>query len=131
MKGGVRTGAGSKKGSRKTITKRTREAAKLQAEEDGLLLPHQILLRAANGLCFKQRQLVITYYKDGEKAGKEKSRHWEMFDYYPSVPEQIDAAKAAAPYYAPRLASTTVGTDEKTKTALVAVMNELSKQLPD
>lgn len=127
--GGPRPGAGAKRGG-KRITARAQRDARVKAEGDGKLLPHEILLRAANGECFKQKKLHIVYYKSGPNKGQEKSREWVIEDYWPSVTEQIDAAKAAAPYYVPRLASQTIGTDATTADALTEVMKQLASKLP-
>ena len=43
------------------------------------------------------------YYKTGEFKGQEKRREWVDKEYYPTFEERVDAAKAAAPYFAPRL----------------------------
>ena len=128
-RGGPRPGSGPKRGT-KRITAKAQEAAKLKANEEGRLLPHEILLRAANGECFKQKKLHIIYHGRGPKKGQEKRREWVEEDYWPTVPEQIDAAKAAAPYYVPRLAAQTIGTDENTADALTEVMKQLASKLP-
>ncbi len=120
------TGAGRRKGSKsKTLDEKVREAAKATGK-----LPHEILLDAARGECFKVRRLVITYHRSGPKRGYEKSREWVLEDHYPSYSERIEAAKAAAPYYAPRLAAQTIDTGDKTVESLSAVLKELGRQLP-
>jgi len=129
-RGGARPGSGPKPTGTARITSKAREAASLQAKKDGRLLPHEILLRAANGESFKQKKLHIIYYGRGPNKGQEKYREWVEEDYWPSVSEQIDAAKAAAPYFAPRLASQTVNTDETTAEALTEVMKQLASKLP-
>lgn len=105
--GGCRKGAGSKgkKNGVTRITHKAQQAARDKAVSDGYLLPHEILLKAANGECFTQKKLVIIYHKSGPKKGYEKEREWVEEEYYPTVNEQIDAAKAAAQYYAPKLIS--------------------------
>lgn len=128
-RGGPRPGAGAKRGA-KRITAKAQEAARAKATGEGYLLPHEILLRVANGESLKQRKLHITYHKRGPNKGFEKSREWVEEDYWPTAAEQVDAAKAAAPYYAPRLATQMVKTDEKTSEALTQVMKELAKGLP-
>lgn len=128
-RGGPRPGAGAKRGA-KRITAKAQADARAKATGDGKLLPHEILLKAANGECFKQKKLHITYYRSGPNKGQEKSREWIEEDYWPTVHEQIDAAKAAAPYYAPRLAAQTIGTDENTADALTEVMKQLASKLP-
>lgn len=105
-RGGKREGAGGVGGEGKLsrITRKSQEAARIDAKEGGFLLPHEILMRAANGQPFKQRRLKIVYHGRGPNKGQEKRREWVEEDYYPTAQEQIDAAKAAAPYYAPKLA---------------------------
>lgn len=129
-RGGPRTGTGPKPGT-KRITAKAQADFRAKARGAGKLLPHEILLRAANGESFKFKKLHITYYGRGPNKGQEKHREWVEEEHWPSYSEQIDAAKAAAPYYAPRLASQTIGTDEKTAEALAEVMQQLSKQLPN
>jgi len=74
-RGGARTGAGRPRGS---VNKASREAAE-KARESGLL-PHELLLAISQG-------------KKLKGIG------------FPNRRDRIDAAKAAAPYYAPRLAA--------------------------
>ncbi len=76
MPGGARPGAGRKLG---VPNKKTQQAV-AAAQAHGLL-PHEFLLAVAQG-----RADVL----DGE---------------VPSLDQRIDAAKAAAPFYAPKLAS--------------------------
>jgi hypothetical protein len=104
--GGARKGAGGKKGAPGRKSGRTKAIAKAKviAKETGKL-PHEILLGIARGEPLKVRKLVIAYYKTGPKKGEEKERRWVEEDHWPSAAEQCDAAKAAAPYYAPRLAT--------------------------
>lgn len=128
--GGRREGAGGKESGTTRITKKAQEAAKSKAIKDGYLLPHEILLKAANGECFKQKKLHIIYHARGPKKGQEKERKWVEEDYWPTVNEQMDAAKAAAPYFAPKLAAQTIGTDENTADALTEVMKQLASKLP-
>lgn len=85
---------------------------------------------AWNVEAYNQKKLHIIYHGRGPNKGKEKRREWIEEDYWPTVPEQIDAAKAAAPYYVPRLASQTIGTDENTADALTEVMKQLASKLP-
>jgi hypothetical protein len=99
------------------------------AKKDGLM-PHEILLKAARGEAFKVKTLVIVKYKSGPNKGQEKERRWVESEYYPTYNEQIEAARSAAPYFAPRLATSTVKTDENTADALTQVMKELAGKLP-
>lgn len=128
-RGGPRPNSGPKRGVSR-VTAKAKADARAKAKDDGHMLPHEILLRAANGEPFKQRRLIITYYKSGPNKGHEKSREWVEEDYWPTTAEQIDAAKAAAPYYAPRLATQLVKTDETTAAALTEVMKQLAGKLP-
>lgn len=123
--GGKQPGAGRPKGGRNTkgpgssnhIAKR---AAAVKANGDRL--PHEILNDAANGKCFKLKREVKVYYKTGPNKGKIKESYWEDFDYYPNYAERQDAAKAAAPYYAPKLASKEVSVTPSTDGITTPVM---------
>lgn len=94
------------------------------------LLPHEILLKAARGEPFIITKLVIILHKSGPKRGKEKRKELIKETYYPSFNEQIECARSAAPYFAPRLATQLVKTDEKTADALTGVMKQLASKLP-
>ena len=80
-RGGRRPGAGRKKGSTNKMTRAAREVAAATGK-----LPHEILLEVARGGCLPGRK------------GK------------PTKGEQMEAAKAAAPYYAPRLLGAVIKT---------------------
>jgi len=125
MAGGPRPGSGRKPGSKSKIDKKARELAKQTGE-----MPHDILLSIARGELINQKVLEITYYKSGANKGQEKSRKWIDVDYYPTFNERVDAAKSCAPYFAPRLATQVIKTDEQTADALTAVMKELAGKLP-
>lgn len=81
------------------------------------LLPHEILLRAANGEAFIQRRA-------------ETDSEWVDELYYPTVAEQLNAAKAAAPYYAPRLAVKVVTQETDTLVGLTEILQQLASKLP-
>lgn len=127
QRGGRRPGAG-RKPSKKT---QMIADAIMESIKEGKRLPHDILLSAARGEMFTQRRLVITYYGRGPKRGQEKSREWVEEEYWPSAQEQMDAAKAAAPYFAPKLAMQTVKADDDTAATLSAVLKDLSSLLPN
>lgn len=114
-RGGAREGSGRPKGARQTLTKKAREAARLTGK-----LPHEILLDAARGECFKIKREVIEYYESGPMRGQEKCRKWIDDYYWPDYSERIDAAKAAAPYYAPKLAIKADGSSDLGKQLLEA-----------
>lgn len=85
--GGKRQGAGRKPGS---LNKASR-AVRAKAAEEGQL-PHELLLDWARGTA-KVKDFVKV---DGEVVEIER---------FPTFEERIDAAKAAAPFYAPKLAA--------------------------
>lgn len=97
--GGPRKGAGRPKGSINKIAKANIEAAK----EAGML-PHEWLLQIARGEPVEQKRWDIKR----DEHGKEISRELVVDIIYPEFPVRMDAAKAASPYYAPRLATQTV-----------------------
>ena len=119
-RGGVRPNAGRKQGQTSKMTMRMREEAAASGQ-----LPHEWLLQISRGGAIKQHRLVITY-----KRGKEVSREWIEDDYYPCFSDRMDAAKAAAAYYAPRLAAQVVKLDDdKTKT-MAQFLEALAGKLP-
>ncbi len=91
-------GAGRPKGSMSKIAEETRERAQATG-----LLPHEILLSMARG----EPQTVYTPGEDGKVTEQLVAL---------SIDERRDAAKAAAPYYAPKISTveviTGVGDDE-------------------
>lgn len=97
--GGKRPGAGRPKGSVQKITAQAREEAKATG-----LLPHEWLLKVARGEPIEQKRWVIKHDKKGNVISKELVTDIV----YPDLPMRQDSAKAAAPYYAPRLAAQTV-----------------------
>ena len=100
-----------KKGGRplgSTNRRLTQQAISL-AQESGLLLPHEILLRVANGRAIKVDRV------DG--IGRV---HTEIVFFGPEA--MVDAAKAAAPYYAPKLSNVGViqGVSDEELDAIIA-----------
>lgn len=72
--GGARPGAGRKKGGKNRLNME----ARAEAQKDGGLLPHEFLLKVSRG---------------------------EPIDgHHPTFQERVEAAKAAAPYFQPKLA---------------------------
>ncbi len=98
-RGGARPGGGRPKGSVQKITTQAREEAKASG-----LLPHEWLLLVARGEPIEQKRWDIKYDKKGNVVSKELVTDIV----YPDMPMRQDSAKAAAPYYAPRLAAQTV-----------------------
>ena len=76
-----------------------------EAKLSGRVLPHEFLLGVVRGEPIKQ--MVLTNVMD--KAGKKVLRtEYVERTIYPDLPARVDAAKAVAPYYAPRLAAQVV-----------------------
>jgi len=97
-RGGRREGAGRKKDSHNRLAIEAREKAQATG-----LLPHEILLSMARG----EPQTVYTPGADGKVTEQLVAL---------GIEERKDAAKAAAPYYAPKISTveviTGVGDDE-------------------
>jgi hypothetical protein len=89
---------GRKIGSSNVVT----QVARLAAQASGLL-PHEWLLAVARGEGIEQKRWKITVDRKGEET---KELITEVI--YPDFHMRQDSAKAAAPYYAPRLAAQTV-----------------------
>lgn len=124
--GGKRAGAGRPKGSVQKITTQAREEAKASG-----LLPHEWLLLVARGEPIEQKRWVEVKDKKGNVVSKELVTDIV----YPDLPMRQDSAKAAAPYYAPRLAAQTVdmnatmGMHKLSDEELDARLTLLAKQL--
>jgi hypothetical protein len=89
---------GRKIGSSNVVT----NAARLAAQATGLL-PHEWLLAVARGEGIEQKRWKVTVDRRGNE---ERELVTEVI--YPDIHMRQDSAKAAAPYYAPRLAAQTV-----------------------
>ena len=100
--GGARPGAGRPKGSTQKITTKARE----EAMKTGLL-PHEWLLKVARG-----EPILHKYYRTTvDRRGKEAKELVEE-EVYADFATRVDAAKAAAPYFAPKLSAQTVSIPE-------------------
>lgn len=114
---------------RKTKLEKTKTKAVKQLRAEAVatgLLPHEWLLRVSRGEAVPVRRWAIKYGKDG----REVSRTLVEEEAYADLGVRIECAKAAAPFYAPRLATQTVvvrGNNEQVAKALL----ELSSKLPD
>jgi len=88
------------------------------------LLPHELLLRVAQGYGIAHQKLVVEYDEDTglmvERVAVETV--------YPSFKVRLDAAKQAAPYYAPRLATQTVHVSNADE--LKEALAEFARMLP-
>lgn len=100
--GGARPGAGRPKGSKSKLSLKAREEAAAAG-----LLPHEWLLKVARGEPIIHRHYE---YVDGpkKKRGQEPEKILVEEETYASLELRVDAAKAAAPYYAPRLSTQTL-----------------------
>ena len=124
--GGKRAGAGRPKGSVQKITAQAREEAKATG-----LLPHEWLLKVARGEPIEQKRWEAKHDKKGNVVSKELITDIV----YPDLPMRQDSAKAAAPFYAPKLAAQTVdmnatmGVHKLSDKELDAKLMLLAKQL--
>jgi hypothetical protein len=94
--GGARKGAGRPKGAANTLSTMAREEARATG-----VLPHEWLLGVVRGEPIEQRRFKDVFDKRGNLIGRELM----VEEVYPDLAMRQDAAKAAAPYFAPRLAT--------------------------
>jgi len=118
--GGARPGAGRPKGSTQKITALAREEAMATG-----LLPHEWLLKVSRGEGIVHKRWVVKY----DKRGKELGRELVEEEIYADFATRLDAAKAAAPFYAPKLAAQSVTLTDDPKT-LVETLKTLAGALP-
>lgn len=118
--GGRQPGAGRPKGALSKVTAKAKQAAM----ETGLL-PHEWLLLVSRGEGIKHKRWVIKY----DAKGNEKSRELVEEEIYADFPTRIDAAKAAAPFYAPKLAVQTVSVAGNTD-AVAQTLKDIAEKLP-
>jgi hypothetical protein len=88
------------------------------------LLPHEWLLKVARGEGMKHRSWVARRNEAGQIVGFDLVEE----DYYADFETRLEAAKAAAPYYAAKLSAQTVSVTG-TETDMVAVLNRLALSL--
>lgn len=119
-RGGAQPGSGRPKGAVSKVTAKAREAAM----ESGLL-PHEWLLKVSRGEPIEQKRWKIIY----DKQGNEKGRELITEEVYADFPTRIDAAKAASPYYAPRLAVQNVSITGNTD-AVSETLKSIAEKLP-
>lgn len=118
-RGGPRPNSGRKPGSTNRVTVAAREAAR----ETGLL-PHEWLLKVSRGEPIEQKRWKDVL--DGEGNVVDREVVTEVV--YADFGTRMDAAKAAAPFYAPRLATQTVsvqGGNEAVAEALKIIAGKL------
>lgn len=71
-------------------------------------LPHEFLAKVARGEAIEIVHTTIHRYKRGARIGQVREVEYETVWHYPSFQERMDAAKAVAQYYAPKLSAQTV-----------------------
>lgn len=118
--GGRQPGAGRPKGALSKVTAKAKQAAM----ETGLL-PHEWLLQVSRGEGIKHKRWVVKY----DKSGKEVSRDLVEEEVYADFPTRIDAAKAASPFYAPKLAVQTVSVTGNSD-AVAETLKSIAEKLP-
>jgi len=118
--GDNKRGVGRPRGAVSKVSAR----AKLAAMETGLL-PHEWLLKVSRGEGIKHRHWVIKC----DAKGNEKNRTLVEEEIYADFQTRVDAAKAAAPYYAPRLAVQTVSVTDAPET-IIEALKAITKHLP-
>ena len=118
--GGPRPGSGRPKGSVTKVTAKAREAAM----EPGLL-PHEWLLKVSRGEGIVHKRWVVKY----DAKGNEKSHDLVEEEVYADFPTRLDAAKAAAPFYAPKLAVQTVSVSGNSD-AVAETLKSIAEKLP-
>jgi len=99
--GGKQPGAGRPKGALSKVTAKSKQIA----QETGLL-PHEWLLAVSRGEGIVHKRWVVKF----DAKGKEVSRDLIEEIIYADFTTRIDASKAAAPFYAPKLVAQTVTT---------------------
>lgn len=87
--------------------------------------PHEWLADIAEGKPVIYRKRVPIR----DDAGNVIAHEWHKVEVYPRLCDRIDAAKAAAPYYAPRLMAQKI-TVENDISKVCEEMRELAKKLP-
>lgn len=118
--GGARPGSGRKKGTLAIVTAKARAAAMLVG-----LLPHEWLLAVSRGEPMLQKSWRIKY----DKNGKELSRVLVEEQFYADFPMRLDAAKCAAPFYAPKLAVQNISMSGSPD-AVADVLKQVAARLP-
>lgn len=112
----------------RSLTRATRITAKeAKAQAESYELPHEWLYRVARGDPIRQKRLRITV---DPQTGVETSRKWVDEEWYATFEQRMAAAREAAPYYAPRLASHTVAPASTNIEALRELFAGLAKMLP-
>lgn len=117
--GGARPRSGRPKGGKQIVSNQ----ARAEAAATGLL-PHEWLLKVARGEPIPHKQWKVVY----DKKGNELSRELVEVEVYADFATRIDAAKAAAPYYAPRLATQQVKVEQQANSSGVMLVPVMSRE---
>lgn len=119
--GGKRLAAGRPAGGIAKISAVAREKAMATG-----LLPHEWLLSVARGdpIAHKRWDILL------DENDKEISRELIEEVYYADFSTRVDAAKAAAPFYAPKLATQTVTVGGDAPEDLAVILKQIAGKLP-
>lgn len=117
--GGARPRSGRPKGGKQIVSNQARAEAAAAG-----LLPHEWLLKVARGEPIPHKQWKVVY----DKKGNELSRELVEVEVYADFATRIDAAKAAAPYYAPRLATQQVKVEQQANSSGVMLVPVMSRE---
>lgn len=98
---------------------------RIAAAESGLL-PHEWLLKVSRGDGILHHRVVIKY----DRTGKEIERTVVEEVVYADFTTRVDAAKAAAPFFAPKLAVQTI-TPVSDMNALSELLKEVASRMPN
>ena len=112
-------GSGRAKGSTQKVSRMARAAAAASG-----LLPHEWLLAVSRGEPIPHKRWEIKR----DKNGKEISRTLVEEILYADFPTRVDAAKAAAPFYAPKLATQTISVNDSATVA--EALKQIAEALP-
>ena len=92
---------------------------------DGVL-PHEWLLKVVRGESVKQRRWKVIYDARGKPIREELVEE----EVYPDLQTRIDAAKAAAPYFAPKLAVHTLSPNAASPEKVAKLFESIAAKLP-
>jgi hypothetical protein len=119
--GGRQPGAGRPKGALSKVTAKAKQAAM----ETGLL-PHEWLLKVSRGEGIIHKRWVVKH----DAKGNVRSRELIEEEIYSDFATRLDAAKAAAPFYAPKLAAQTVSLGDGNSNAVAKALTDIAGKLP-
>lgn len=118
---GRKVGSGRKIGDSARLTNETREAAMRSG-----MLPHEWLLKVSRGEPITHTYVNVVTDDHGNIIAKNIITD----EHYATWAERIDCAKAAAGYYAPKLAAQMVQVNEDKSVDFLGLMQSFSLKLP-